>query len=154
MLDTDANIYNRTMAALILGNFADRDSAWFALMDAQRDPIGPASSTASQVLSMLVKSSARPVDWRPAVQQLRYIIDGTNLFAFNETLDVLTATRIDRALAPALLANGGSVLRAKLRSGDVVSKRSVAAFLSHVSGLPATSDAATFERWMDGLGKI
>jgi hypothetical protein len=153
MLDADPSIYNRTMAALILGNFVDRDSAWFALMDAQRDPIGPASSTASQVLSMLIRSSARPVDWRPAVTQLRYLIDGTNLFAFDETLAVLTATKIDPALAPDLLANGGTIMRAKLRSGNVVAKRAVVAFLSQLSGLPATSDAATFERWMDGLEK-
>jgi hypothetical protein len=151
MLDSDSSIYNRTMAALIVANFTDRDSAWFALMDAQRDPVGPPGSTASQLLRVLTQRSPRTVDWKPAVKQLRYIIDGTNLFAFNGTLDVLTATKIDRSLAPDLLANGGSVLRAKLHSGDVFAKRSVAAFLSHLSGLPATSDAATFERWMDGL---
>jgi hypothetical protein len=154
MLDSDSSIYNRTFAELIIANFADRDSAWFALMDAQRDPVGMSGSTASQLLRMLSQRSPRTVNWAPAVEQLRYIIDGTNLFAFDETLDVLTATKIDRSLAPALLANGGSVLRAKLRSGDVFAKRSVSAFLAHLSGLPATSDAATFERWMDGLGKL
>lgn len=153
MLDSDSSIYNRTMAALIVANFADHDSAWFALMDAQRDPVGPPGSTAGQLLQMLSRRSPRTVDWKPAVKQLRYIIDGTNLFAFDETLEVLTATKIDRSLGPDLLANGGAVLRAKLRSGDIFAKRGVAAFLSHLSGLPATSDAATFERWMDGLEK-
>lgn len=151
MLDGDSNTYNRTMAALIVANFGDRDAAWHALVDAQRDPIGAPGSTAQLMLHSLLERAPRTVDWKPAMQTLRYILDGTNLFVFDGTLDILTATKIDRSLAPQLLAGGGTVLRAKLRSGNTFSKKSVSAFLAHMSGLPEDSDAATFERWMSNL---
>ncbi|HEY9225182.1 MAG TPA: hypothetical protein VIP11_00960, partial [Gemmatimonadaceae bacterium] len=151
-LNEDAGMWNRMIAAIIVGNFADRDSAWFALVDAQRDPVGSVGGTASQVLRSMTIRAPRTVDWRPISGQLRYLLDGTNLFAFNGTLKVLTETKVGSSLAPALLGNGGgNMLRAKLHSGDVLAKREVRSFLSQISGLPATADDAVLERWMDSL---
>jgi len=151
-LETDGSIANRTMATIILGNFADRDSAWWALADAQRDPIGFIGSFASQMLGVLSERSPRAVNWAPVVDRLRYIVDGTNLFAFGATLNALVATRVDPSLAPELLRGGGAIVGAKLQANEYFAKRDAAAFVSHLSRLPA-DDIPALARWMDALDR-
>ena len=150
-LETDGSVYNRVAAAIILSNFADRDSTWWALIDAQRDPMGIVAGTAMQVVSTMARSQPRAVDWSPMASRVRFIVDGTNLFGFSGTLSVLTATKVNPSLAPTLLGGGGGIVSAKLRSGDAVAKREIGAFLAQLSGMPASSDAATFEKWIDAL---
>lgn len=148
-LDADGNSANRTMALIVLSGFANRDSAWWAVADALRDPTsGMVNATASQVLSLMSRRSPRPVDWAPVATQLRYVVDGTNLFAFDGLLRVLTATSVNPSLGEALLANGGAIVRAKLRSGNVSAKEAVVGFLAQLSGLPAAS-AASLDAWLD-----
>src|SRR6185436_2014656 len=60
-IETDSVMANRVMAAMILVNFANRDEAWRALVDAQRDPTR-VSSSASMALSVMSRHSPRPVD--------------------------------------------------------------------------------------------
>lgn len=150
-LETDPAYANRVVAAIILGNFADRDEAWYALVDAIRDPVGMVSGVASQVLSAMTKASPRTIDWSPMATQLRYIIDGTNLFGFDVTLRTLTATNVSPMLASALLRGGGDIVRAKLQSRAPGVKDGVTGFLAQLSGLPATSESTTLTRWMDSL---
>lgn len=152
-LDTDGNAANRAMALLVISTYADRDSAWWALADALRDPSsGMINATASELLSVMARRAARPVDWRPIVGHLRYIIDGTDLFALNQLMITLAQTAIDPALAPALLAGGGTIVAAKLNSGDAAAKAATTAFLAQLSGMAPTTDAATLERWMHSVG--
>lgn len=151
ILDTDASIANRVIATFVLATFADHDAAWWTLMDAQRDPTGIVAGMASTMLTVMSRRAPRPVDWRPMADRIRYIVDGTNLFAFNSTLRVLEATNVDASLAPALLRGGGTILRARLRSGDVLGKRQTVSFLSKLSGLPATSADSEFSKWLDRL---
>jgi hypothetical protein len=80
-------------------------------------------------------------DWSPMVERLRFVVDGTNLFAFSGLLRALTATSISPTLAPALLANGGAMVRAKLGSADAEAKQSIRGFLAQLSALPTTDDA-------------
>ena len=150
-LESDGNTFNRVAAAIILSSFADHDAAWWALIDAQRDPSGMVAGTALQVARTMARSKARTVDWAPLGPQVRHILNGTNLFSFSGTLSVLAATNVSPSLATTLLSGGGGIVSAKLRSGDVLAKREIAAFLSRLSGLPASSDVATFERWVEGL---
>jgi hypothetical protein len=149
-LDSDGNAANRAMALLVLSNFAERDSAWWAVSDALRDPTsGMVNATASQVLRLMAARGARPVDWAPVAERLRFVIDGTNLFAFDELLRTLTATSVSPTLGPALLANGGAILRAKLHSGDVAAKDAARAFLVRLSGLLPTSETSVLDAWLD-----
>lgn len=149
-LDADGNAVNRTMAAFVLSSFADRDSAWWALADALRDPTsGMVSSTASQILSLMSRRAPRPVDWAPMANRLRYVVDGTNLFAFDGLLRVLTATSVSPSLSDALLANGGAIVRAKLSSGNASAKEAVAGFVAQLSGLPAASGDPALVAWLD-----
>jgi hypothetical protein len=151
-LATDPAHANRVIAAIILGSFPDHDEAWWALVDAVRDPVGMVSATSSQVLGMMTRSAPRAVDWTPMATSLRYILDGTNLFGFDQTARTLAATSVTPSLAKALLADGGDIVRAKLRSAAPDVRDGVAALLAELSGLPASSDAIAFERWMASLG--
>ena len=151
VLATDSAYANRVAAAIILGNFADRDETWWALTDALRDPVAMVSSVSSQVLGTMTRSAPRPVNWKPMTTELRYIVDGTNLFVFDRVVTTLAATKVDPSLAPMLLAGGGDIVRAKLRSKAPSVKDGVIQLLSQLSGLPATSTVDAFTRWMDGL---
>jgi hypothetical protein len=150
-LEGDASISNRVVALLVIANFTDADSTWWTLMDAQRDQIGIITGTASQILSAMSRRAPRVVNWSPVADKLRYIIDGTNLFAFDGTLRVLTATGVSPSLAPQLLRGGGSIVSAKLRSKGEAGRTAATAFLARLSGLPSSSEAVAFERWMESL---
>jgi hypothetical protein len=150
-LATDSAFANRVVAAIILGSFGDRDEAWWALADALRDPVGMVSSVSSQILGTLSKSAPRVVNWTPMATQLRYVIDGTNLFAFDRLATTLVATHVSPSLAPALLGGGGDIVRAKLRSKAPGVKDGVAQMLALLSGLPATTSADHFTHWMAGV---
>ncbi|HTE43903.1 MAG TPA: hypothetical protein VK636_01560 [Gemmatimonadaceae bacterium] len=151
-LETDRNSQNRTMALIVIASFADRDSAWHALADGLRDPSsGMVNATAAQLLGMLTRSAARPVDWRPMADRLRYIIDGTNLFGLDQLMTTLGATAINSSLAPILLQGGGTIVEAKLHSGDAHAKAAAISFLSQISGTPHSTDPAVLEQWMRNL---
>src|SRR5260370_31989127 len=61
-LRRDGFYANRVVAATVLMNFADRDSTWWALAEALRDPNERVRTAASIVLAEL---PARTVDWAP-----------------------------------------------------------------------------------------
>lgn len=153
-LDTDASVANRVMAVFVLSTFTDRDVAWWTLMDAQRDPTGIVAGMSSTALTMMSRRVPRRVDWSPMADRLRYLIDGTNLFAFGPTLTALDSTNVDRSLASTLLRGGATIIRARLQSGDVLGKRQAVSFLSKLSGLPTTSSDADFLKWLDGLNAV
>jgi hypothetical protein len=122
-LGTDGNWRNRVAAVVLLANFAGSDSTWWALTDALRDPMGAVSGTAAQVLSALTSKAPRHVNWAPATQTVRSILDGTNLFAHNEMMEVLAATKVDPALARPLLKGGGYIVLAKLGSEGMAERQ-------------------------------
>jgi hypothetical protein len=109
------------------------------------------SGTASQVLSTLSHSAARPVNWAPVADGLRAVLDGTDLFVHNDLLDALAVTRVDPALAPALLRGGGELVLAKLRSQDPTGARAAHRFLAQVSGRDFGQNAALWENWVRSL---
>jgi hypothetical protein len=150
-LSTDGNDVNRTIAAAIVGSFADRDSAWWALADALRDTAGMVTSTARHVLWKLSRESARQVDWALAADILRYLLDGTNLFAHNTVMQVLAATEVAPALAPTLLGGGGELVLAKVRSEHEWSRRAAIEFLTVLSGHDFGDDTDAWEEWVRGL---
>ncbi len=150
-LDHDASVANRVIATVVLASFAYNDSAWYAVVDALRDPAAIVGGTASQVLGTMAQRAARPVDWRPMMPSLRYLVDGTNLGATNAMMQALTRTNVSYQLAAPLLADGGAIVLAKLRSGDEYSRRVAAGFLAQLSGQPASTSAEAFDAWVKGL---
>jgi hypothetical protein len=147
----DGNAHNRVIAAVVIAGFAESDSTWWALADALRDQDGMVSATASQVLSTLSQAGAKPVNWAPAVDAVRAVLDGTNLFAHNTLLDALVATRVDPALAPVLLRDGGELVLAKLRSEDPSGAHAAQRFLTQVSGRDFGRNASAWENWLRSL---
>jgi hypothetical protein len=147
----DANLYHRAVAAVVLAGFPESDSTWWALADALRDQDGMVSGTASQVLSTLSRSAVRTVNWAPVTDGVRAVLDGTDLFAHNALLDALAATKVDRALASALLRGGGDLVLAKLRSQDPIAARAAHRFLAQVSGRDFGQNATAWETWIRNL---
>lgn len=150
-LDHDGSVTNRVVATIMLSQFVYSDTAWYALVDALRDPTAMVGATAAQVLSAVGRRSAHPVDWRPMTQRLRYLVDGTNLFATNATMQTLTHTNVSYRLASPLLADGGAIVLAKLRSGDTFSRDIAAGFLAQLSGKPMSTSPDDFEAWVRSL---
>ena len=147
----DGNTRQRAVAAVVLAGFPSSDSTWWALADALRDQDGMVSATASQVLSALSKGAAKTVDWGPAADGIRAVLDGTNLFAHNDLLDALTATKVNPALAAALLRGGGELILAKLSSQDPIATRAAHRFLAQVSGHDFGNSEAAWESWVRSL---
>jgi hypothetical protein len=150
-LARDGNWRNRVVAAVLLSNFAQSDSAWWALADALRDPMGVVSGTAAQVLAHLPNAASHTVDWAPATPTLRAILDGTNLFAHNEMMEVLAATRVDPALARPLLGGGGFLVLAKLGAQGQVERQAAHRFLVQIAGRDLGDDPAPWRTWVKGL---
>jgi hypothetical protein len=91
---------NRMMAAVVLANFADRDSTWWALARALRDPHEAVREAAATTLGRL---PSRTVDWHPVASDLRLLLGGTNLPAMMSVFQLLTRTGVSPDLAPTLL---------------------------------------------------
>ena len=150
-LAADGNWQNRVAGIVLLANFADSDSTWWALTDALRDPMGPVSLTAAQVLTALTRRAPRRVDWAPATQTVRAILDGTNLFAHNAMMEVLAVTQVDPTLARPLLKDGGYIVLAKLRSQGMLERQAARRFLVQIAGHDLGDAPALWDEWLRGL---
>jgi hypothetical protein len=151
-LRRDGNARNRVAAVVVLSQFASVDSTWWALAEGLRDPDGAVRATSIQVLGMLSHSAARAVDWTPVVPALRALLDGTNLFAHNQVMETLVATRVGPALAPRLLGGGGgAIVLAKLGALDPRASTAAHDLLTRLAGRDLGDDPAAWRRWVASL---
>jgi hypothetical protein len=151
-LASDGSVSNRLAAVVLLSSFAQYGSTWWALADALRDPDAIVSATAAQVLSGMSRAEPGVVNWAPAAATLRALLDGTNLFAHDQIMEVLVLTRVDPALARALLGDGGGALvLAKLGAEDVVAQQGAHRFLVQMAGRDLGNEPARWRRWMAAL---
>jgi hypothetical protein len=151
-LASDGTVSNRLAAVVLLSSFARSDTTWWALADALRDPNPIVSGTAGQVLSAISHAKPGVVNWAPAAGTLRALLDGTNLFAHDNVMEVLTLTRVDPRLAPALLGDGGGFLvLAKLGADGAVERTTAHGFLVQVARQDLGEDPARWRQWVDGL---
>jgi len=149
VLRKDGFAYNRMVAAMILSNFADRDSTWHALVDALRDPHEAVREAADQVLANLPD---RTVDWRPAAPSLAHLLAGTNLPAMGTVFAALRRTQVDPALAKTLLRGDGEWLLTHLRAEYPGAKSEAHELLVQLAGGKdlGMSDAA-WRKWIRSL---
>ena len=150
-LATNGNADDRVVAVLLLANFAESDSTWWALAEALRDPAASVRGTAAQLLTALSRRAPRRVDWTPATPTLRALLDGTNLFAHNQVMEVLAATQIDSALARPLLHGGGDLVLAKLHSQGMAEHQASRRFLVQLAGRDLGASPTAWEEWIRGL---
>lgn len=100
----------RRSAAVVLGNFLDRDLAWWTLVDALRDPVERVRGQAMMGLSSALKHAPRKIDWRPVSRSLSHLLNGTNIGAVSTVTRALLLTEVDPDIAQELLAPGASAL--------------------------------------------
>jgi hypothetical protein len=148
-LKNDRDRTNRRIAALILSNFPEDDAVWHALLDAQRDGdrtqrVGLA---ATEVLQLFMTNYARKIDWRPAAKSIRAFLAGTNLFAFSETIVLLTKTEIDPAVAEPVLTGNADLVIAYLHVKRPEARSDVQSFVAMISGKP-DADIDTQVAWL------
>lgn len=148
----DSSVANRTVATLVLSNFADRDSTWFLLAEGVRTR-DFASGSASSMLRALARGTQRRVDWRPARGTLEALLGGTNLFGYGALLGVLVDTELDPALGRDLARAFPELLLDHVGARNPYTPPAAHRFLVHASGVDHGRDAAAWRRWLEGLGR-
>jgi hypothetical protein len=146
---SDSSWANRTVAALVLSNFADRDSTWYLLVEGLR-ATDTGTSIAAMVLSALSRGAPRRVDWAPARDALQALFGGTNLFAYAGVLDALVATQIDPTLGRELAQVDSELLLDHLGATNPFSPPSVHRYLVHLRGQDLGRDPAAWRQWLAG----
>lgn len=140
---------DRMVAAAILANFPQRDSAWYALTDALRDPhqiVGVAAAT------VLFEFPARPIDWSGKTETLRLLVGGTNVAASHKVFAMLAATGISPSLARVLVRNNGTWVLAHLRAKYPGASTAARSFLVTLNaGVDLGPDSEKWARWIRGL---
>ncbi|MDB5035331.1 MAG: hypothetical protein JWQ98_2572 [Chlorobi bacterium] len=151
VLATDSSEARRTLAASMLLNFADNDSTWHILVDAERDSSSNVREAARTSLGNLVDDKPRTIHWMPAVPALRHILAGTNLFALTPTLVMLTKTGISPTLASPLLHGNADLVLGYLQAHHQFEREVAHDFLAAISGRDYGFDAAKWGEWIAGL---
>jgi hypothetical protein len=148
-LRRDGFYANRVVAAAVLANFADRDSTWWALAEALRDPNEAVRISASIVVSQM---PARPVDWTPAVPTLRLLLGGTNLLAIEGVFTMLARTKVSPSLARPLLQGDATWVLEHLRAEYPSGRQAAHALLVQLNGGRDLGQSAdTWARWLARL---
>ncbi len=142
-LTNDGNVTNRVIAVALLANHAESDLVWWRLVDALRDSDAQVCTVARDVLYTLSMYVPREVDWKSAAGSLRWLLSGTNLFAFTETLDLLRRTHVPPGLAGELLSDNAELLLAYLKAEHEKTRQTAQEFLVQLSVLEYT----TYEQW-------
>lgn len=96
----DGQYANRLMAASVLANFPERDSTWYALAEALRDPSESVRHAAAAVLQAF---PPRVVNWAPQAETLRLLLGGTNVGGTQQVMEMLVRTEVSPSLARPLL---------------------------------------------------
>ncbi len=150
VLRSDGNDTNRRIATLLLASFPEEDVVWHALLNARRTRTESTvpRAAAGTVLSMFTTHMSRPVNWEPALDGVRGILGGANLFALLPTLYLLENTGFARSLAPPLLQRNTHLLRAYLNARNEPTREAAARFLGYLSGL-GTENLAGLTEWLD-----
>lgn len=150
-LGNDGNFRNRRVAILILSNFINQDSTLAYLVKSSFGRDASVNSDAMDLLCLLVHSKPRKVNWTPALQDLRYILDGANLFVFNQILEVLTKTGISFESAPQLLKGGGDLVIDNLKLQHDNEREIARKFLVQISGKDFGYNAIQWQDWIKAL---
>ncbi len=144
---TDSSYSNRTIAALVLSNFPQRDSTYYLLADALRaNDVGGGS--AEMVLRALARGAPRRVDWAPARETLRALFGGTDLFAYTSLMDVLVKTEVDRGLGRELAQVFPDLLLDHVSARNPLARGAAHEFLAYVSGRDFGRDRRAWQEWL------
>jgi hypothetical protein len=143
----DSSSTNRTVAALVLSNFSERDSTFYLLAEGLRATDSGASA-AGMILSALARGVPRAIDWEPAREALEALVGGTNLFGYVNVLGVLVATEVDATLGRELALLNPTLLLDHLGARNPYTPGVAHRFLAQIHGSDLGRDRAAWEAWL------
>jgi hypothetical protein len=139
----------RRAAASYLVRYPEHDSTWYALVHALRDPDWSVRTNTIGTLRTFRETAARPLDWRPAVADLRHLLDGTTLVFHTEVVKLLLATAVAPELNSSLLSPPGvRLLRAQVAANHEYVRIPASDLLRRLSGIDPQGDPTGFEQWV------
>lgn len=148
-LSSDAFWGNRYAAATVLANFGAHDSTWLALVHALRDPNEGVRGAALGVLGSL---PPRNIDWRPAIDDLRALLGGTNVSGIGPLMRVLVNTRIAPELAGPLLQDNADWVLEHLQVAAPMVAEDARALLRRLNG--GADLGSSPEAWSEWAGRL
>jgi hypothetical protein len=143
---------DRVVAALVLSNFPDRDSAWHALLRESMSSLQRRdAATAWQALDGMSERVSRTVDWTPVAKRIHDLLDGTALAALPSVANALARTGVAPKDAHAFLAGGGEMITALLESDNSDLSDSAHRLLTSLRGSDLGSDVEVWRAWIKTL---
>ncbi len=152
-LESDPSLYNRMVAAAILANFAERDDAWWVLVETLREREGAAKSIAASVLTGRSEAEPREVDWGPAAPSIQALLNGTGLFELRSTLQWLPRMGAGPRWSSAFLADGGEMVLAYLQAEHPPTRETAHQFLIAMRGEDLGTDVEPWRDWIASLSR-
>ncbi len=152
ILTSSPHLHDRMAAVAVLSGFPDEDAAWHALTGAMLESDGPVRSFASSVLATFAHFQPREVDWSPAHDSVRDLLNGGSLFQLPYFVNVLLSSGVTAEDAVPMLRGGGHglLMLARLEYGPMrePAMRLLRALApTDVGG----DDADAWERWIGRL---
>ena len=142
----------RRAAAGYVVRYADQSAVWYALVAALRDPDWGVRGAANDALRTLRTHARRQIDWRPATQDLRHLLDGTTLVYHTEVVTLLLVTEVSQQLARDLLSRAGAeLLLEQLAAQHEYVREPARELLVRLSGRDYGSAARSWHFWVDSL---
>jgi hypothetical protein len=151
LLATSPHVYDRLAAVAILSTFDQDDATWHALVGALLDPKDLVREYARAVLRTFRADITRRVDWRPAAPDLHALLQGSDLWSLNETLDMLVATGASPELAGPLLRKGGHAVLVFAGAQNPWARGPAHRFLHAVSGQDLGGNPDRWRAWIATL---
>jgi hypothetical protein len=144
---------DRTIAALILANFPDRDSAWTSLLEEAigREQGRDAFTAQHALIAMSARPGLRPVNWSPMANTIHDVLDGTALAALAPLATALTATGASPTQAGPWLAHGGEMVTAYVESDNPDIRDSAHDLLVKLRGQDLGFDPGPWREWIRQL---
>ena len=148
-LSQDGDYQHRVVAALVLTNFGQRDSAWRALVGGLRDANEVVRVVCAEALLSLANYTPRKVDWSSSTADLNLLLSGTNLFAYAWVIQILIETEVSPKLArPLLKDEAGELLLAYLNASHNHEREIAHDLLAQLSGRDFGFDGRRWREWV------
>ena len=148
-LSRDGDYQHRVIAALVLTNFGQRDSAWRALVGGLRDANEVVRVVCAEALLSLANYTPRKVDWSASIADLNLLLSGTNLFAYAWVIQILIETEVSPKLArPLLKDEAGELLLAYLNASHNHERAIAHDLLAQLSGRDFGFDGRRWREWV------
>jgi hypothetical protein len=148
-LSQDGDYKHRVVAAMVLTNFGQRDSAWRALVGGLRDANEVVRVVCAEALLSLAHYTPRRVDWSASTSDLNLLLSGTNLFAYAWVIEILVETEVSPRLARPLLKGEACELLLAYLSASHNHEREIAhELLAQLSGRDFGFDGRRWRAWV------